>query len=326
MLKILATPPQNSVQDHARPGYRHIGLCQGGAMDNLALSMGNALLGNPDHAAGIEVQTFPMRLTTTQPHLVAVTGAASAFLDGTPLPPCWVMRLEPGQDLVLKRPTTGARSYITVAGGIDVPLVLGSRASDLRNGLGGHEGRDLRDGDLLPVGPAPHSTGAQDFGAQPPDETLAFTSASDFLDIRVVPGPEHGVFTAAAQAAFWQDDWLVSTMADRMGMRLSGEKLTLAQPTELRSGGILPGVVQVPPSGDPLIQLRDANSAGGYPRLGVVIQADMWRAGQARPGTRIRFHRVTTAQAIAARNEQRDLVAALRRDVARYAELPGFTR
>ncbi|MFT4015081.1 MAG: biotin-dependent carboxyltransferase family protein [Paracoccus sp. (in: a-proteobacteria)] len=331
MLKIIGTPPLNSVQDHARPGYRDIGLVQGGAMDDLALSLGNALLGNPDDAAGIEVQTFPLRLTVTEPHPVAVTGAAAAFLDGAALPPCWAVRVRPGQELLLKR-GSGARGYVTVAGGIDVPLVLGSRATDLRNGFGGHEGRDLRAGDPLPVGPSANAPRAQDFGTLPPWQALAFTDAPDpdVLHIRVVAGPEHDGFDATSRDAFWQEEWAVSTMTDRMGIRLSGARqeggrLMMERPKELRSGGILPGVVQVPPSGEPLIQLRDANGAGGYPRIGVVIRADMWRAGQARPGTRLRFHRVTPEEAIEAAHRKQRLIDELRRDVARYAELPGFT-
>jgi biotin-dependent carboxylase-like uncharacterized protein len=326
MLEVLSTPPLNSVQDLARPGYRGIGLCQGGAMDDLALSLANAMVGNPSDAAGIEMQTFPFRLRATANHLVAVTGAACTLRHaGHAVPACWAIRLAAGEELVVERPRTGARAYIAVAGGIDVETVLGSRSTDFKNGFGGFQGRDLCAGDRLPVGGEPPAPRADDFGIVPPALALAFTEepAPDVLPVRVVAGPEHDEFDAASQAAFWESDWAVTTMSDRMGSRLTGAKLALGQQREMRSSGILPGVIQVPPSGDPLIQMRDANAAGGYPRIGVVIRADLWRIAQARPSSKLRFHRVTPQEAVAAGHRNRDFIERVRREAARSADLSG---
>ena len=324
MLEVLATPPLNSVQDLARPGHRGIGLCQGGAMDDLALSLANAMVGNPSAAAGIEIQTFPLRLRATTEHLVAVTGAVCRLRhQGNSLPCCWALRLGEGEELVIERPARGARAYLGVAGGIDVAPVLGSRSTDFKHGFGGFHGRHLRAGDVLPVGAAPEAARAGDFGIVPPLLALAADEDADAdrLPVRVVAGPEHDEFDDASQSAFWTGDWAVTSMSDRMGSRLSGSKLRLAEHREMRSVGILPGVVQVPPSGDPLIQLRDANAAGGYPRIGVVIRADLWRVAQARPGTAIRFRRVSREEAVQAEHRKRDYIAQVGRDAARFAEM-----
>lgn len=325
MLEVLATPPLNSVQDLARPGYRSIGLCQGGAMDDLALRLGNAMVGNPSEAAGIEIQTFPFRLRAQGTHLLAVTGAACTLRHrGHALPSCWAIRLEDGDELTIERPHSGARAYLAVAGGIDVDIVLGSRSTDFKSGFGGFEGRDLRAGDCLPVGtPAPDRRDG-DFGVVPPALALAFAEEADgILPVRVIAGPEHDEFDAASQTAFWTGHWTVTPMSDRMGSRLTGAKLALAQYREMRSSGILPGVIQTPPSGDPLIQMRDANAAGGYPRIGVVIRADLWRVAQARPGSKLRFHRVTPQEAVEEDHRNRDFIERVRGDATQYADMTG---
>ncbi|MFT4069126.1 biotin-dependent carboxyltransferase family protein [Paraburkholderia sp.] len=324
MLEVLSTPPLNSVQDLARPGYRGIGLCQGGAMDDLALSLANVMVGNAAGAAGLEIQTFPVRLRAQAELRVAVTGAACTLRHrGHVLPPCWSIRLRSGEELTIERPTSGARAYLAVAGGIDVETVMGSRSTDFKHGFGGFHGRALRAGDLLPVGTATDARRADDFGIVPPAVALAFTDATDTdgLPVRVIAGPEHDEFDQASQHALWTSGWTVTRMSDRMGSRLSGATLMLAEPREMRSVGIIPGVIQVPPSGDPLIQLRDSNAAGGYPRIGVVIRADLWRIAQARPGATLRFHRVTRQQAVMANHHNRDFIERVGRDAARYADM-----
>ncbi|KEH15344.1 allophanate hydrolase subunit 2 [Medicago truncatula] len=293
-------------------------------MDDLALSLANVMVGNATGAAGIEIQTFPLRVRAQTEHRVAVTGAACTLKHrGHALPACWSIRLRSGEELTIERPTSGARAYLAVAGGIDVETVMGSRSTDFKHGFGGYQGRALRAGDLLPVGATADVRRADDFGIVPPEVALSFTQTTDVdsLPVRVIAGPEHDEFDPASQHALWTSGWTVTTMSDRMGSRLSGATLTLAEPREMRSVGIIPGVVQVPPSGDPLIQLRDSNAAGGYPRIGVVIRADLWRIAQARPGATLRFHRVTRQQAVMADRKNRDFIERVGRDVARYADM-----
>ncbi|MGE0714151.1 MAG: biotin-dependent carboxyltransferase family protein [Alphaproteobacteria bacterium] len=323
MIRILATPPLNTVQDLGRPGWRDIGLCQGGAMDGLALRVGNLMVGNPEDAAAIEVQTFPLRLHATADHLLAVTGADVPLRwAGAAVPAWWAMRLPAGAELLVQRPRNGARAYVAVAGGIAVPPVMGSRSTDLRSGFGGHEGRGLQAGDELATGAAApfHDGLAQDgFGVEPPTTALALDAATDpdTITLRLLAGPDHDAFDAASRAAFWGEPWTVTAMSDRMGARLAGgTTLVRTEPRELRSGAIIPGVVQVPPSGAPLIQLRDANSAGGYPRIGVVAEADLWRLAQAPPGARLRFLSVDHEAAVAARRRNAAYVATIRAALA----------
>jgi 5-oxoprolinase (ATP-hydrolysing) subunit C len=326
MLEVLSTPPMNSIQDLARPGYRGIGLCQGGAMDDLALSLANVMVGNGLESAGIEIQTFPVRLRATTEHLVAVTGAACTLRHrGQVLPPLWAIRLLSGDELLIERPISGARAYLAVAAGIDVQMILGSRSTDYKHRFGGFHGRDLRAGDLLPVSATAAAQRADDFGIVPPSHALAFAEENEMgsVSVRVIPGPEHDEFDCSSLEAFWTNEWTVTTMSDRMGSRLTGGKLVLAEPREMRSVGIIPGVIQVPPSGDPLVQLRDANAAGGYPRIGVVIRADLWRIAQARPGTTLRFHKTARHQAVAADKHNRDFVERVRCDAERYADMNG---
>lgn len=302
MIEVVQTPPLNSVQDLGRYGARHYGVGTSGAMDDVALVTGNLLLGNPAGAAGIEIQMFPFQVKFRSDVAVAITGAdCRAELDGTLLPPWWSANARTGQSLVLQAPAAGARSYLTIAGGVDVPVVLGSRSTCLRIGYGGHRGRALEAGDMLACGTASQARPPWGgIGAEPPEAVLTAATvdgARDETVLRVVPAAEHDAFPESSRRAFWREAWTVSAQSNRMGFRLMGTPLHLDRPLEIRSSGIVPGIVQVPPSGQPIIQLRDANSAGGYPKIGVVIDADLWRLGQTRPGAKLRFASVTQLQA-----------------------------
>ncbi|QEL27355.1 biotin-dependent carboxyltransferase family protein (plasmid) [Bosea sp. F3-2] len=305
MIEIVQTAALNSVQDLGRFGYRRYGINASGAMDALALAAGNALLGNEPGAAGIEVQLFPFVVRFHVPTRLAVTGAAcDATLDGRRLPPWWSVPVNAGQTLTLGFPRLGVRSYVAVTGGIDVPEVLGSRSTYGRLAIGGHEGRNLALGDRLPIRScegAPQSSAAG-FGAFPPAAFMKLpphtAARPGDLVLRVIPAAEYEQFTEESLREFWSAAWSVTPQSNRMGYRLSGTNpLMRLEATEMRSHGLVPGVIQVPPSGQPIIQLADGNSSGGYPKLGYVIAADLWRLAQARPGTALRFVRCDVAAA-----------------------------
>lgn len=300
MIEIVETGPFNTVQDLGRPGYRDIGVSASGAMDPLAVKVGNILVGNAENAAAIEVQTFPFKLRFEAGTIFAVNGTDGApELDGRVLLPWCAYMAESGQTLELRQPPALARAYIVFGGGVDVPVLMGSRSTALRGGFGGNVGRPLTKGDKLLLAatidalPIP----ASGIAVVEPVSALrdVFPAQVDgILPIRAIPAGEHELF---AGEAFWDQTWRISSSSDRTGYRLSGTPIKPSATVEMRSHGVVPGVVQVPPGGEPIIQMSDANTAGGYPKIAGVLECDLWRLGQARIGTRLQFVRSTHAEA-----------------------------
>ncbi|WP_406854971.1 biotin-dependent carboxyltransferase family protein [Alsobacter sp. KACC 23698] len=309
MIEILSGAPLATVQDLGRLGALRWGVGYAGAMDPLALICGNLLLGNDRNAAAIEAQLFPFELRFLAEGAVAVTGAdCAATLDGTPLPPWSSAPVRAGQRLRLDHPRPGrwrgARAYVCVAGGVDTAPALGSRSTQLRGAIGGHEGRALKPGDVLTVGPT--GPAAPVFcGITPPGLAMA-REIDGLAAIRVLPAAEYACFTQASRDAFWSGAYKVTPQSDRYGFRLSGPELSPSAPLELRSHGIVPGVIQVPHGGQPIVQMRDAQPSGGYPKIATVIEADLWRLGQIPIGASVRFVQTTWDEAIeaAAANER----------------------
>ena len=295
-----------SVQDLGRYGHRQRGICPGGALDTLALALANRLAGNPDGAAGIEITLGGCELRFGAATRIALAGTDfGAQLDGAALYPGWSVPVAPGQVLRLGRTPragtrAGVRSWLAVAGGIDVPLLLGSRSTDLKAGFGGHAGRALRRNDRLALGPSALSQAQRSqraFGLRLP---LPATQ-DDATVLRVLPGPEFDRFSAAARQALWRERWQITPQSNRMGSRLAGAVLTRAKGGgEMLSAGVIPGTIQVPPSGQPIILMGDAQTTGGYPRIGVVIRADQWALAQAPLGGWLRLQAVAEAAALAA--------------------------
>jgi biotin-dependent carboxylase-like uncharacterized protein len=309
MIEVMSTGALATVQDLGRRGALRWGVGLSGAMDDLALASGNILLGNPDDAAAIEIQVFPFQVRFLQSCMFAVTGAdCGAMLDDEPLLPWLVHEGRSGQLLSLGLPRRGAwpasRAYLCAAGGIDVPSVLGSRSTQLRGTFGGLEGRALRPGDRLPLGESRQMAQAG-LGVCPPG--LAMPQMVDGLPaLRVLPAAEYDAYPAEAQNSLWSHPWKITPQSDRYGFRLEGTPLLPKAPIELRSHGIVPGVIQVPHGGQPIVQMRDAQPSGGYPKIGTIIAADLWRLGQTPIGSKVRFVQSTWQEAVAAQeaNEQ----------------------
>lgn len=315
MIEILCDTPLASVQDLGRRGYLGQGVGTAGAMDHLALSAGNLMLGNAAGEAAVEIQMFPFSVRFTCATTFAVTGAdAFAELDGQPLPPWWCTRAAAGQVLAFSAPRHGVRSYLCVAGGIQVPLVLGSRSTQLRGAFGGLEGRQLRQGDQLPLSTA-CDRGPGGFGIAPPPHGLPL-ALDGTPAVRVIPAAEYPLFTSAAHAALWQQPWKITPQSNRYGYRLAGTALLPIRPLEMQSHGIVPGVIQVPHGGQPIIQLRDAQPMGGYPKIGAVIEADLWRLSHIALGATLRFIEVDYPQGLQALDEQQQLLASVQRSTA----------
>ncbi|PLR34699.1 allophanate hydrolase [Chimaeribacter californicus] len=328
MIEIEQSAALNTVQDLGRPAFRHLGVSVSGVMDPLALRAGNILLGNDENAAAIEVQMFPFRVRFAADTSISLTGAdCRARLDGVELPAWWGCAVKRGQVLEMRYPRHGARGYLCVAGGIDVPPVLGSRSTALRGSFGGFDGRPLQRGDRLATGIAtapPLSPGG--IGIEPPEQAMpqAFTrNSAGLVTVRAIPSGEYPLFAADA-GRFWQQPWQVSRQSNRTGYRLAGAPIFPAKTVEMRSYGLIPGIVQVPPAGEPIIQLSDANTAGGYPKIACVIEEDLWRLGQVQPGQSIQLVRSDAQGAIAARQAIDHWIATVRDSVSLFSSVANF--
>ncbi|WP_316863283.1 biotin-dependent carboxyltransferase family protein [uncultured Cohaesibacter sp.] len=331
MIRIAYTIGLSTIQDLGRDhNYRH-GVSIGGAMDRLALEMGNALLGNNRSAAAIEVTLFPIKFEILANVNIAVTGAdCSIELDGQQINPNWAFHAVKGQTLSLSKLNSGSFAYVHLAGGIDVPEVLGSRSTYLRCAFGGVEGRMLRSGDVIHTVPQtdpmpPIARGG--FGAIAPDlgltkpERAPSIAADSATILRYLPAAEHDNFDDASLDALVSAPWQITPQSSRAGYRLAGPNLSMIDKLEMRSHGIVPGVIQVPPGGAPIIQTADSQTSGGYPKIGTVIEPDMWRLAQTRIGNPVRFQKTTYEEALAAHREMTGFLDKLRALSKAYRDL-----
>lgn len=322
MIEILSSAALATVQDKGRLGSLRFGVGTAGAMDPLALAVGNLLLGNPEGAAALEIPVYPFQVRFLEDCAFAITGAdGQVQLDQQAIAPWWVNQARAGQVLKIGLPVpgSGSRAYLALAGGIDVPEVLGSRSTQLRGAFGGFEGRAVRKGEVLRA-VTPGMVQALDFGVMPPAFALPLHEAG-LPAMRVLPAAEYANFREDSRAAFWAGEWKITAQSDRYGYRLQGTPLVPIAPMEIRSHGIVPGVIQVPSGGQPIVQMRDAQPSGGYPKLGTVIDADLWRLGQAAIGSRVRFIETSYEAAVAALNEVQAWLDEVRRlvDLQRWA-------
>lgn len=298
MIRIIQPGPQCTVQDLGRSGLRKIGVGVVGALDTQALRIANMLLGNDENAAGLECTLGGTEFVFEEETAFALCGAdASATLDDLPVPGWWVRVAPAGSTLKLAVPRSGMRTYIAFAGGLDVPVVIGSRSTDLKGGFGGHEGRALRAGDRLDTLPAEMKVRGAGFGLSAAKLDLLPAERSQPTVVRFIAAAEWMELQEASRTIFTSADWRIEPDSNRVGYRFSGSALELTRPLELLSHGILPGTIQLPPSGLPMVQMGDANTCGGYPKLGVVIAADLPKLAQASLGTVVRFEECSVEQA-----------------------------
>ncbi|MDH6262589.1 biotin-dependent carboxyltransferase family protein [Bradyrhizobium sp. BR13661] len=319
-IKVLKPGLATTVQDLGRPGYYHIGIPLSGGMDRHALAAANLLVGNEEGAAVLEAVFMGPELEFTDDALVAITGAElPPRLDGEPRETWTSFKVKRGQKLSFDFLKQGARGYIAIAGGIDVPLVLGSRSTYALGALGGFKGRKLEAGDELPIGGASASfkdgrTIAKDLRGLP---------AGMPTELRVMPGLYWHRITETAGVGFFGDTWKVAPEADRIGYRFKGGKPLEFVPREPPFGaGSDPsnitdacypyGSIQVPGGTEPIVLHRDAVSGGGYFMVGTVIAADMDLIGQLQPNTPVKFVKVGMEEALAARKSRAGLLGKLR--------------
>jgi biotin-dependent carboxylase-like uncharacterized protein len=291
-LRVVRVGPLATVQDLGRPGRAQLGVTRSGAADRAALRRANRLVGNVEPAAGLEVLLGGLEVVAGAHLVIAVCGAGCPVrLDGRPAPRDAVLDLPPGARLELGTATTGLRAYLAVRGGLAVPAVLGSRARDTLADLGPPP---VRAGDLLPVGPSGAVPGADVAGWPTVEVSPAAPAAgpAELVVLPAAPGPRLDWLAADAVRALWSARWTVSPDSDRVGVRLIGpvlDRTASRRDAELPSEGLTRGAVQVPPGGQPVLFLADHPVTGGYPVVAVVLDADVDRAAQLRPGQQVGF-------------------------------------
>ena len=317
-LRILKPGLSTSIQDLGRPGYFHLGIPMGGAMDRLALRAANLLVGNDEGAACLEAAFMGPGIAFAASATVAVTGAEMPVrLDGEERPGRTAFRVAAGQVLSFGFLKAGARIYIAVSGGIDTPPALGSRSTYPIGALGEVDGRAVRAGDELPVG---DGTAAAEGRTVPPELRRGPGTP---VALRMLPGLYVHRITEAAQRRFFAEEWTVAPEADRMGVRFRGGSAMEfvdrappfgagSDPSNIVDGCYSYGSIQVPSGTEPIVLHRDAVSGGGYFTIGAVISADMDLIGQLQPHTPVHFVPVSMEAALAARADRRAVLDRIR--------------
>jgi biotin-dependent carboxylase-like uncharacterized protein len=281
-----------TVQDLGRYGYLKYGVPISGAMDAFSLAAANVLVRNKPGDAGLEITLIGPELLVLTKVQVAITGAAvSPKIDGQDVPMWQTLNLEERDVVSFSRMESGCRVYIAVRGGIEAPLVLGSRSTYVRGGFGGINGRQLRTGDIV-----------EGFEAEPldalykmPEELVPkFTHR---FQVQAVLGPQADMFTEEGIDTFFSSEYRVTPEADRMGYRLEGPLIEHKGKADIVSDALLHGSVQVPKNGKPIVIMRDAQTTGGYPKIAVIVTPDVSLLGQAKPNDVIEFSEVTVSQA-----------------------------
>jgi antagonist of KipI len=300
-IEIVAAPPYLTIQDQGRPGHRADGVPGGGAMDTWGHAVANVVVGNPANSAALEWGLSGGRIRWQQGGVFALAGAGvEATLDGEPVAMHRSQRAETGSELVITRFLGGRFVYIAFSGGIDVPLVLGSRSTYLAARFGGLEGRMVRAGDRLAMG-GPGDLAVAGF-AVPGFAVPGFAVPADLVprydrvDAGVVTGPDARLFSVETWRVLTDTAFGIDAASDRMGYRLVGPPIEHAGDAALPSAPVCAGAVQIPAGGRPIVLMADGPTVGGYPVIAVVCSADLPVVAQRRPGESVRFRAMTVEE------------------------------
>jgi antagonist of KipI len=295
MISVISAGFQTTVQDCGRFGLRKFGVTPGGALDSVSLRLANLLVGNSEGVAGLEISSGRVRLKVNGERLIAWSGGEFELrVEDHPVPILHLARVS--ADAIIEiSPKRGGRAWLAISGGMDVPQILGSRATDIRARFGGWQGRALRDGDELPLGA--ESELCPRMRKEIPD------CVSDWSAPRFVG---HGKFLRIVRGKNWDDEtgtkllrqkFRVAMNSDRMGLRLEGGEIVFANPRELVSEAVAPGTIQLPPGGGPVVLLGGCQTIGGYPKIAHVITIDLGYAAQLQPLDEVRFELIEVEEA-----------------------------
>lgn len=305
---VLNPGPLTTVQDLGRFGYQASGIPCSGVMDQASYHLANKLVGNTEGEAVLEFTMYGGTYRFDSDTRIAVTGAdMNPHLNGTAIPMNQSVPVKKGSVFSLNTASTGCRTYLAVAGGIDVPPVLGSRSTNLKCHMGGYQGRALQAGDVLPIQECSSFTPEAQESCISKYSSMSKTGISgttlppsvypDRITVRVIEGPQEDYFTEKGKHTFFSSKYIVSSDSDRMGCRLEGPSIESYHGTDIISDGIVFGSIQVTSAGLPIILLADRQTTGGYAKIGTVCSADLPLLAQARPGNTIRFEKIIVEKA-----------------------------
>jgi len=304
LIRVEAPGLFTTVQDLGRPGFGPVGVSASGAADPIALRLGNRLVDNTEGAAALEMTLLGGAFLFPEGAVAALTGADfGATLDGAPVPLWTSLGIRPGAMLRVGPTRAGARCYLAVHGGIVVKPFLGSASTHVLSGLGGLDGRALRRGDVLEIGP-PTAPAFR-------ERTISAAALARLAPrkvLRVTDGPQSHWFPEASRRIFYSSAYRVSEEANRMGLRLVGTAVRVRAGGHMITEGVPLGAIQVPAGGQPIILFVEQQTTGGYPKIASVIAADLASVGQLRPRDEVRFERVDLATARALLREQEEVI------------------
>lgn len=291
-VKVISPGALTTVQDAGRFGFLQSGISVSGVMDSYSHRAANLLVDNPQEEAVLEVTLMGPVLEFQRSTRIAVTGAMmQPKLNDQPVPMWQTIPVKEGDRLSFAGIQGGCRAYIAFAGGLDVPVIMGSKSTNLKAQMGGFEGRMLKRDDVVPL-------------KAPSGEAKLWAASEEWIPkfptqitLRAVLGPQEDLFTEEGIASFLNTEYLVTPANDRMGYRLEGEEITHKAGADIVSDGIVMGAVQVPSSGQPIILMADRQTTGGYTKIATVVTADLPLLAQAQAGTKIRFQQVSVEEA-----------------------------
>jgi antagonist of KipI len=310
VIKIIKPGLLTTIQDLGRYGFQKFGVIVSGVMDSLSHRIANLLVGNEENAPTLEITMVGPVIEFERDTLISICGGdLSPSIDGKFVPLWRPVFVKKGSQLRFGQCKAGCRSYLAVAGGFDVPRVMGSASTYLRAGIGGFKGRPLQAGDELKLSP-PNNRSIRmihDFSSKLGDRKFVGTKwsvSAEFIpisnkipSIRVIKGRQYHLFSKESQKSFFREPFEITTQSDRMGYRLKGPILSLASAEEMISEAVNFGTIQVPPDGNPIVLLADRQTTGGYPKIGQVATVDLPYIAQLKPGDKIKFVEVSHEEA-----------------------------
>ncbi|MBB6218585.1 biotin-dependent carboxylase-like uncharacterized protein [Anaerosolibacter carboniphilus] len=310
-IKIINPGLLTLIEDAGRYGYQQFGVPVAGVMDSFSHRVGNILVGNEESEAVLEATMIGPQIEFAHEGVIAITGGdLSPLINGEPIEMWKSIYVKAGDRLTFGGSKNGCRSYIALAGGIDVPLVMGSKSTYTKAKIGGYEGRTLKTGDIIKIGKPGHALSTLK-GRKVPSQYIP--QYTNLMTVRVVLGPQDDLFTADGIRTFFSSQYTVTNECDRMGFRLDGPEIEHVDGGDIISDGIAFGAIQIPGHGKPIIMMADRQTTGGYTKIGNAIWGDLGKLAQSKPNDKIEFIQTTVTEAHQVLREMEEQIASIKK-------------